>query len=684
MARLQKSWKLFPVKRELARELSQKLHISHYIAQALINRGVTTEQKASEFLYAGSDYIANPYLLKDMDTAVNRIVQAIDNHEKITVYGDYDVDGITASATLFKTLCRLGAKVEFYIPDRQEEGYGLNTAALTKLANSGTKLIVTVDCGISAVHEIQTMLGQLDIIVTDHHQPPPELPAAMAIINPKQPGCEYPEKNLAGVGVAYKLCQALWQYYHDNSKFCDYLDIVAIGTIADIVPLTGENRVLVKLGLEQLCKTENPGLKALLEVCGLTNRVIDSGSVGFVIAPRLNAVGRVSQAAAGVELLLTNNYDIAHELAVLLDTENAERQSIEKDILAKAEAQLETIDLTNEKVLVLAGEEWHSGVIGIVASRLVDKYYKPVIMISLHDGYGKGSCRSIPAFDMYAALTQCSDLLTQFGGHRQAAGLTVPLNNIPALRERLNEIAAATLSEGDYVPVINIDSVLPLEEVNAAFVEQLACLEPYGFANPSPVFACRDVVLGEKRRIGQQNRHLKLKLRNAGVTDVVAWNMGELSDSLSCEQNIDLVFVPKYNEWQGQKSVQLTAQDIRHSFSEETKAKLNTIAPDRNCVGQVYLTLKAFTKTGQHTNLSYQTIAEKISGSCQAKISEQVVALSLTIMEELGLLTISASNEKSSFGVQLAPAPPQKLDLADSLTFRKCSEMRETYLTQHI
>lgn len=683
MAKPQKAWKLYPCKHELANRLSRNLNISEYIAQALINRGITDEQKASVFLNGGTEQIADPYLLKDMKPAVDRIAQAVATNEKVTVYGDYDVDGITASAVLYKTLNRLGAYVEFYIPDRQNEGYGLNAAALDSLKLGGTKLIVTVDCGISAVKEIEAVTGQLDIIVTDHHQPPSKLPPAIAIINPKQPGCTYPEKNLAGVGVAFKLCQALWQHYHGSTnKFFDYLDIVAIGTIADIVPLTGENRVLVKLGLNKLSTTENPGIRALVDICGLTGKVINSGNVGFGIAPRLNAVGRVSHAATGVELLLTNDHDHARELASLLDAENSARQAIEKLILAKAEEKLETMDLSAAKVIVLDGEDWHSGVIGIVASRLVDKYYKPVIMISVHDGFGKGSCRSIPAFDIYASLTRCSDLLTQFGGHRQAAGLTVPVQNISLLRERLNEIAAETLTETDYMPILTIDSVLPLEEINATFIEQLACLEPYGFANPSPLFACRNVELRGKRLIGQQSKHLKLKLNNTVVNDVIAWNMGELSDSLTCNSDIDLVFFPKYNEWQGQKSLQLTAQDIRQSQDEQIKAKLKTLAPDRNCVVQVYLTLKACNKSGQYT-LSFQNISEKILSNYKELLSKEVIEMSVIILEELHLLTRELV-EPEKFIIRLEPAPPTKLDLADSPTFMESIKIREEFLTQYI
>ncbi|HWR09413.1 single-stranded-DNA-specific exonuclease RecJ [Sporomusa sp.] len=683
MARLKKAWRLFPVKRELASELSRKLNISEIIAQTLINRGVTNEIAATKFLHAGAEYIANPYLLKGMQTAVARIAQAIENHEKITVYGDYDVDGITACAIVYKTLVRLGACVEYYIPDRQSEGYGLNDTALTNLIKTGSKLVITVDCGISAVKEVNAVLGKLDIVITDHHQPPDELPAAVAVINPKQPDCPYPEKDLAGVGVAFKLCQALWQFCNGmDSEFYDYLDIVAIGTVADIVPLTGENRVLVKIGLAQLATTENIGITALLAACGLTGKPVDSGSVGFVIAPRLNAVGRVSQAAVGVELLITDDPDHARKLASLLDEENSARQAIEKIILDKAEEQLATMDISTSNVLVLAGEAWHSGVIGIVASRLVDKYYKPVIMISVRDGYGKGSCRSIPAFDIYEALSRCSDLLTQFGGHRQAAGLTIPADNIPLLRERLTAIAAASLSESDYIPVLKIDSCVSLEEITAAFIEQLTCLEPYGFGNPSPVFACQNVQLREKRLVGQQNRHLKLKLKNVSVNDVIAWNMGELSDSLACDKDIDLVFVPKYNEWQGQKKLQLTAHDVRSSNTSTKKEMLDKIAPDRDCIKHVYITVKEFNKQGQYL-VSSADISEKILENHNFALPCTVINMAVTVLTELKLLTIKLQNEGlTEFFIE--PSPQKKLDLADSATFRESERIRQEYLAQHI
>ena len=471
MLKLRKLWRLSSTKLETKQRLSREFGISGIIAQVLINRGIEDGLAVREFLYGGVDNLGNPYLLKDMEQAVGRIAQAIEVKEKITIYGDYDVDGITATAVLYKVLLSLGATIEYYIPDRQSEGYGLNDIALEGLWQSGTRLLLTVDCGISGVSEVAKLQGKMDIIITDHHQPPDILPLAYAIINPKQPDCLYKDKQLAGVGVAFKLCQALWQHYHGRDVlFLEHLDIVALGTVADIVPLMGENRILVKAGLAAMADTKNVGLKALMIECGLLDdkkgsAVIDTGKIGFVLAPRLNAAGRISQATAGVELLVTADGARAAGLAKALNEENIKRQAVEKEILAFAESQLTAVEVDKQKVLVLSGEDWHSGVIGIVASRLVDKHYRPVIMISVHEGIGKGSCRSIAGFDIYSALKQCQDLLIQFGGHSQAAGLSILLENIEQLRERLNDIASKSLTEEDYIPVLKVDSVVPLEEI---------------------------------------------------------------------------------------------------------------------------------------------------------------------------------------------------------------------------
>lgn len=564
MPKIRKLWRVPPPNDLLKNELGSCLGVSGSIAQVLINRGITEQDIANEFLFGGQEKLGNPCLLKDMDSAVARIRKAIDDKQKIIVYGDYDVDGMTSSALMVKVITDLGGMIDYYIPDRQTEGYGLNRAALDLLSESGTELLITVDCGISAALEVSNLNGQMDIIITDHHQPPEILPAAYAIINPKQKDCQYPNKDLAGVGVAFKLCQALWQHYGDETVFLKYMDIVAVGTVADIVSLTGENRILVKLGLSEIANTKNIGLQALMEVCGIDKEQIDTGKIGFGIAPRLNAAGRLSSANHGVELLITQDKERAFQLAVQLNEENSQRQVVEKAIQAAAENFVSEIDVKAAKVLVVVGENWHSGVIGIVASRLVDKYYRPIIIISIQDGIGKASCRSIPAFDIYAALHQCSDLLIQFGGHRQAAGLSILPEHIEKLQVRLSDIADRCLTEKDFLPVLAIDTIVSLDDMNADFLKQLKCLEPYGMGNPSPVFACEDLVLKDVRTLGQEAQHLKLKVSQGdSMKEVVAWRMGELADSLQSGSHIDVAFVPETNEWQGRCTIQLRAYDVR-------------------------------------------------------------------------------------------------------------------------
>lgn len=563
MAKLPKTWRFFPVKPDLNEKIASSFVVSKLIAQLLINRGQIEDETVQDFLHGTADRLGDPGQLKDCDKAVRRIIKAIDSQKKIIIYGDYDVDGITATALMLKVLDQLGANIDYYIPDRQSEGYGLNAQALEQFIQAGTGLVISVDCGISAVEAVAQVNRRLDIIITDHHQPPAVLPDAAAIVNPKQQDCLYPEKNLAGVGVAFKVCQALWRKVK-NQELRDFFDIVAIGTIADIVPLVGENRILVKLGLKQLAATDNVGLQALIKICGLTPDQLNAGKIGYVVAPRLNAAGRLGQAAGGVELLLTADQSRAAELASQLDYSNAQRQLVEKEILAKAEEQLQDLDLAAAKVLVLAGDNWHSGVIGIVASRLVDRYYRPTIIIGVQDGIGKGSGRSIAGFDLYQALAKCGDVLIQYGGHRQAAGLSIAAADIDKLRSRLNNIAAELLSEADYIPVLNIDAEVGLEEINAGLVEELACLEPFGMGNPSPVFACKNVILSDLRTIGQEGRHLKFRVRRKNASgDGIAWEMGELTAQFQRNSVVDIAFQPEMNHWNGRSNIQLKTRDIR-------------------------------------------------------------------------------------------------------------------------
>lgn len=665
MAKPRKLWRLSATEPELTKRLAKQLKISGVIAQILINRGLRDERMASEFLFGDISSLHDPYLLKDMEKAVQRIRRAIEAKEKITVYGDYDVDGITATALLVRVLKKLGASVDYYIPDRQNEGYGLNLGALDTLYKEGTVLLITVDSGISAINEVMAFKNKIDIVITDHHQPSAVLPEACAVINPKRPECTYPDKNLAGVGVAFKLCQALWSMLRtDESHIFEYLDFVAIGSIADIVPLLGENRILVKHGLEQLASTTNQGLNALLKSCKL--EAIDAGKVGFIIAPRLNAAGRIGLGTVGVELLLTEDNDYAGELAVYLEQQNMQRQALEKEILAAAESLLTEYDFQNNKVIVLSGTGWHSGVIGIVASRLVDKYYRPVIIISENNGIGKGSCRSIPGFDLYDALSQCSDILLKFGGHRLAAGLSVNIDNISELRRRLNDIAQNTLKDDDYIPVLNVDAQISLQEISSALLEELACLAPHGMGNPRPIFTSVNLVPESIKTLGREEQHLRLTVRQQlNRQNVISWGMGHMFEQFSKRPNIDIAFAPEFNDWQGHRSIQLCAQDIKLTSVSQNGNNRN-IQNERAVVGQVYLALKAL-NTKPEINCTSGQLVSWILSTYGTELTNTGIDLAIEVLNELGLITKEEC--QASYKISLRPTPAMKLNIENSNTF---------------
>ena len=569
MLKIEKKW-IYPKLTDDSKitELATLFNLSETIIKVLLTRGLTERNEIEQFLNLDETSFCDPFLLKDVEIAVERIIKAISTNELITIYGDYDVDGITSTSLMVKVIADLGGKVDYYIPERQSEGYGLNSEALESIFRKGTSLVITVDCGISAVEEVQQIQDKLDIIITDHHQPPEVLPVAVAIINPKQSTCSYPEKNLAGVGVAFKLCQALWLRLK-KEQLLKYLDLVAIGTVADIVSLLGENRLIVKLGLKEIAQTQNIGLKELIKSAGLSDKKVDAGKIGFVIAPRLNAAGRMDNAKIGVELLTTLEEENAERLSLILENENNNRQRIEKEILEKVDEMIINENLYEDNVIVVAGSDWHSGVIGIVASRIVDKYYRPVVIISKKDGIGKGSCRSIDGFNIYDALTDCSDLLLQFGGHKQAAGLTIEVKNITKLRMKINKLAQTVLSPEDFKPKVKIDSVLTTDNINEKLMDDLEVLEPFGMGNSKPTFAIDKTIIKEVRKIGNDGKHLKLKVgNNKEEFDALAWNLGSIADVLGQNDNIDIVFYPEYNEWQSRKSIQLKVQDLKYQHSK--------------------------------------------------------------------------------------------------------------------
>ena len=564
-----KIWQFNEFNKEEAKRLGAEAGISPLVAGILLNRGITTAAAAHEFLYGSDEPFHDPFLMKDMAKSVERIWQAIECKERITVYGDYDVDGISASSLLYLFLKDCGADVNTYIPERKSEGYGLNIEALNTLHAGGTALVVTVDCGISAVKEIAGAPAGLDIIVTDHHTPPEVLPEAYALVNPHQKDCGYPFEHLSGVGVAFKLCQALYKYRHaDEPLWSGNTEFVALGTVADIVPLWGENRALVKMGLKQMETTANIGLKALMEKSRCPQKDITSENIGFILAPRLNAVGRLEHAQLAVELLTAQDEARAAEIAEALNEENTLRQKIIRDIFVEAEAmlaQMEHIDTA----IVLAKEGWHAGVIGIVASRLVDKYHLPTILISIDGDVAKGSCRSIPRLDLYAAINANSDLLVQFGGHHQAAGLTIKTANIGEFKRRFKQTVAQTLQPEDYLPVLNVDMLVDKDYVlDVPLLNELKLLEPFGSSNPAPLFAFKDAAVRYAKIFGAENTHLRFSAIYGGQPyQCLMWGGAENYPCMYNGAEADLVFMPKINVWQDRESVNLQVVDFAQKLA---------------------------------------------------------------------------------------------------------------------
>ena len=566
MMHKQRIWDIKDYNKEKAGFFASELGISPLVTGILLERGLQDADAMREFLYGSATPFHDPFLLKDMQRSVERIERALDAGEKITVYGDYDVDGITASSLLYLYLKGRGAKVETYIPKRKSEGYGLNDEALRTLAESGTTLVVTVDCGISGLHEVAAAPKSLDIIITDHHTVPPELPPAYAIINAKQSDCHYPFKDLSGVGIAFKLCQALEQKIPGQLPTWQGLtELAAMGTVADIVPLVGENREIVRRGLAAMRDTKLVGLQALIKASGCKQESICAENIGFGLAPRLNAVGRLEHAQLAVELLVTQDAAKAEAIATKLNQENSLRQEICRQIMEEAEEQLAQ-EQHIDTAIVLASAGWHQGVVGIVASRLVEKYHLPTILISLsEDGMAKGSCRSIPALNLYDAIAAESDILTQFGGHHQAAGLTLPAAKVPEFKERFRAYVAAHLKPEDYLPHQTIDCVVSgTGEITEQDLEQLELLEPCGCENTSPVFAFHKAVLHNARAMGKERNHLQFVLDKGDFSyRCVMWNNAELLPVLFEGVVADVAFQPRLNVWNNERSVQLHVASVR-------------------------------------------------------------------------------------------------------------------------
>lgn len=561
--------KLWTLKKNIttdADDFAKSLGINIVTSKILLNRGINTLEEAKSFLNPSLKNLHNPFLLKDMDKAVNRIQKAIENKENIWIYGDYDVDGITSVSLLLHYFKSIGFEAKYYIPDRFEEGYGINCDAIDYIKSQEGNLIISVDCGITSIKEVDyaNSLG-IDFIVTDHHQCQEKMPNAFAVINPKRKDCSYPFDMLAGVGIAFKLVQALTPSDMMEEICNRYLDIVALGTVADVAPIIGENRILVKYGLDRLNETDNVGLKALIDICGLRDKKINTGYIGFVLAPKINAAGRILNASLGVKLLLSETFDEAINIAKDLYDNNVARQDIEKQIVYEAEVLIkEKVDLEKDKVIVLSSEKWHSGVIGIAASRIAEKYYRPTVLIGIENGIGKGSVRSVGNINIFDILYECKDMFIKFGGHAQAAGLSIPALDIDEFRKKINTIANLYIKEFDLIPFVDIDMELSVKDIGFNIIEEIEKLEPYGLGNPKPQFLYKDLVVEYFSLVGKDSNHLKLLVQDGSrVFDCIAFNYGEYGEKLSKGEKIDLVFNLEKNCFKGIETIQFNLKDLR-------------------------------------------------------------------------------------------------------------------------
>jgi len=545
----------------LQNTLHKEIGISKILAQILINRGIKTAPEAERFLNSKLEYLLDPFTFNDMPKAVNLVKRAIKNKERVMIFGDYDVDGVTSIALLKTTLFKLGLEPLHYLPHRIKEGYGLNKNILNIVRKHRIKLLITADCGINNHEEIKELRrSNVEVIITDHHEPLNgwASPLASAAINPKIKNAHYKYRDLAGVGVAYKFCQAL-----SKDNLFEDLDLVSLGTIADVVPLTGENRIIVRKGLELLSQTKRIGLRALMETSGITNKKITSAFVSFILGPRINASGRIDTAEVALSLLLSKKESEANELARIIESHNRQRQKIENKILEEAEAIInKEINFKEHKVIVIAKENWHPGVLGIVASKLADRFYRPAIVISVSKDLCKGSGRSIRNFHLFKALTGCRDHLDSFGGHAHAVGLTIMRDNIDDFKRNINELAHNNLSLEDLLPSLDIDMELKLGDLNEEAVAELEGLEPFGAANPEPLFYSRSLrIKGEPQTLSRET--LKFWVTDGIFTyQAIGFGMSGLCDSIMKAECFDLVYSPRIDNWRGETGLILEARDI--------------------------------------------------------------------------------------------------------------------------
>ena len=562
---MNKKWQIYQVDNVEIERIQKEYNINKLLATILSNRKITKHEDIVKFLQPKRSDFYNPYGMPDMEIAVMRIVKAIENREKTIIYGDYDVDGITSVTVLKSFLEERGLEVGIYIPNRLEEGYGLNKVAVEKIAKEGYTLMITVDCGISAIEEIKyaNKLG-IETIITDHHEPGEELPKALAVVDAKRKDNIYECRNLAGVGVVFKVIQAIsMKLGLEEREYLKYLDIVCVGTISDIVPLTDENRVIVKLGLKLVQQTKNLGLKSIIQATGYSQ--IDSIAISFGVAPRINACGRMGHQEEALKLFLSKDVEEVKELTKKLNEYNKKRQEIEKNIFAEAVEQIEQKNMEQKNTITLMGKNWHHGVIGIVSSKITEMYFKPSILLCEEGEIGKGSGRSIPGFDLYEALTKCNKTIDKFGGHAMAVGIAIKKEQFEEFKNKLERIAKENHTE-EIIPILKIDSQISLDDINKEMVESLKQLEPFGEENKTPLFLFKNLKIDSIRAL-TEGKHLKLTVKeNRNIVNAIGFNLGEFANEYKIGDKIDIVGNLEMNSFNGVDNIQINVKDIMKSL----------------------------------------------------------------------------------------------------------------------
>jgi single-stranded-DNA-specific exonuclease len=575
---MHRRWLVNRTNPEYIRYVSRTASVSYVLAQILINRGFKSSEEISAFLNPDISQLSDPFDIQGMKTAVDRIIAASKRGERVFVHGDYDADGLSSTAIMLKALKMLGIDCCYFIPNRMEHGYGFNPPAVKNAEQLGANLIITVDCGITSFEAAALCRKSgIDVIITDHHEPIRKenpvhdsrftihdllLPDAFAIINPKLTPHASHLTDLSGAGIAFKVAQALSMVHDSLFLFHDLLDLAALGTMADVVPLTGENRLIVREGLKLLKNGGRPGIEALKNAAGITGKDLRTGLLLFSIIPRINAAGRISDATNVIKLLLTDLEDEANDIAISLNKLNSERQQIEEKVYQEALCKLRSQGIRS--VIVLASEGWHKGVIGIVASRIAEEFYRPVFVLSIEGNIARGSARSIPSFDLYRALSDCKELLKGFGGHKQAAGLELNSQGISSFEDRINSIADQTLAEKDFIPAIEIDADIDFADISFNLAKEFGMLEPFGFGNPEPLLGSKGLEIVYPRILKDAHLKMKLKQNNQSI-DAIGFNMASFFENLAITNRVDAVFTPTVNEWEGVRSIQLNVKALRPS-----------------------------------------------------------------------------------------------------------------------